>query len=437
MKRGVLMSTDRIPFLCRFLVWSAAFALVLGTAACAAPTPTAWDAPQEKYLTVKVDPKYPLAAGTNALDPAYVQSLQALGGDLLSAMAAKDPGANLLLSPVSLSMAFSMTAAGAKGDTLSEMLSALRFEGMDLAAVVKQNRFAFENLYRDQADLKVLLANSLWCLDDYPFEPGFLDGSTKDFFASVRAVRRADGADPLTLINDWASDHTNGLVPQVLDKIEPNVVLILVNALYFKGEWTNPFGSKETKVGTFIKRDGTAVTSDFLWKREDLRIRETDDSLSVALPYKGGMAMVVTLPKGTAAFDASQQALLADALDWKDWTAQDLEVGLPKFSFDAALDLPAYMETLGMKKAFVMGEADFSGMSPRALEDDMYIAAAVQKSFISVSEKGTEAGAATAVSMGIKSMPRKVSFDRPFWFAIVDEQGVPLFIGTVEDPTAN
>lgn len=431
------MSTDRIFFLRRFLAWTAAFALVLGTAACAAPTPTAWDAPQDKYLTVKIDPKYPLAAGTNVLDPAYVQSLQALGGDLLSAMAVQDPGVNLLLSPLSLSMAFSMTAAGAKGETLDEMLSALRFDGMDLATVVKQNRFAFENLYRDQADLKVLLANSLWCLDDYPFHQEFLDGCAKDFFASVRAVRRDDGADPLSLINAWASDRTSGLVPQVLDRIEPNVVLILVNALYFKGEWTNPFGTEETKVGTFTKRDGAAVTSDFLWKREDLRIRETDDSLSVALPYKGGMAMVVTLPKGTTAFDASQQALLSDALDWKDWTAQDLEVGLPKFSFDAALDLPAYMEGLGMKKAFVMGAADFSGMSPLALQDDMYIAAAVQKSFISVSEKGTEAGAATAVSMGVKSMPRKVAFDSPFWFAIVDEQGVPLFVGTVEDPTAH
>jgi serpin B len=431
------MSMVRIPFLRYILTCTAAFALLVGTAACAAPTLTPWDAPQDKYLTVKVDPKYPLAAGTNALDPVYVQSLQALGGDLLSAMAAEDPGANLLLSPLSLSMAFSMTAAGAKGDTLDEMLSALHLEGLGLADVVKQNRLAFENLYRDQADLKVLLANSLWCLDDYPFHQEFLDGCTKDFFASVRAVDRVEGADPLALINAWASDHTNGMVPQVLDKIEPNVVLILVNSLYFKGEWTNPFGTKKTKTGIFTKRDGSTATSDFLWKREDLRLRETPDSLSVALPYKGGMAMVVTLPKGTAAFDASQQALLADALDWKDWTAQDLEVGLPKFSFDAALDLPDYMKTLGMKKAFIMGEADFSGMSPRALEDDMYVAAAVQKSFISVSEKGTEAGAATAVSMGIKSMPRKVSFDRPFWFAIVDEQGAPLFVGTVEDPTAH
>jgi len=421
----------------RIAVWTAAIALVLGTAACAAPTLTPWDAPQDKYLTVKVDPVYPLAAGTNTLDPAYVASLQTLGGNLLAAMAAKAPGTNQLLSPLGVSMAFTMTAAGAKGDTLAEMLSALGYGGLDLAAAVAQNRLAFENLYRDEPGLQVLLANSLWCLDDYPFHQAFLDSSAKDFFASIRAVRSADGADPLALINAWASDRTKGLVPKVLDRIEPNVVLILVNALYFQGEWLNPFGSKDTKAGTFTKRDGTTVTADFLWKNDELRVRETDDALSVAIPYKGGMSMVVTLPKGDAAFDATQQALLADVLDWTGWTSQDIGLGLPKFSFDAAIDLPDYMESLGMKKAFVMGDADFSVMSPRALEDDMYVAAAVQKSFISVTEKGTEAGAATAVSMGVKSLPRQVAFDRPFWFAIVDAQGVPLFLGSVEDPSAH
>jgi serine protease inhibitor len=422
----------------RLATWIATLSLVLATSACAAApsaTPTPAISGQEKYLTVKVDPVYPLAAGTNALDPAYVASLRTLGGGLLSALMEKHPGTNQMLSPLGVSMAFTMTAAGAAGDTLTEMLGALGYQGMDLATAVAQNRLAFENLYRDEPTLQVALANSLWCLDDYPFRQEFLDSSAKDFFASIRAVRRVEGADPLALINAWASERTKGLVPQVLDEIEPNVVLILVNALYFKGEWINPFGSDRTRSGTFTKRDGTTVATDFLWKNDELRVHETDGALSIAIPYKGGMALVVTMPKGDASFDATQRALLGETLDWTGWTSQDLDLGLPTFSFDAEIDLPASMEALGMKKAFVVGAADFSGMSPRALEDDMYIAAAVQKSFITLTEKGTEAGAATAVSLGVKGIPRQVAFDRPFWFAIVDGQGVPLFLGTVEDPS--
>lgn len=410
---------------------AAAVLLALALAACAA-------GPDEKLLTVKVDPTYPLAAGTNALDPAYVAALRALGADLLAETAAGQPGGNALVSPFSASMAFTMAASGAKGDTLAEMLAALRYGDLGLPAAIDQNRLAFENLYRDQAGLQVRIANSVWCFDGYPFLASFLDAAQKDFFASVRSVSTGDGTGPVALINAWASDRTGGRIPSLMDHLEPNTVMVLVNALYFQGAWKVPFDSRLTKAGSFAKADGTTAAADFMASEGAFRLLETADATLVALPYEGGMAMVLALPKeGTTALGAARSVLSADALDWSAWTSEERILRLPKFTFGSSLDLAATMPALGMKKAFVMGDADFSGLSERALADGLFISAAVQKTFVAVTEKGTEAGAATAISISDKALPQSLDFDRPFGFAIVDAQGVPLFAGTVEDPSSH
>lgn len=400
-------------------------------------TPTPDLSGQEQYIALSVDPVYPDSAETHVLDPLYVASLQQLGADLLGAMVREDPAENRLLSPVSLSMAFTMVWMGARGETAAEMAAALRYGSLSDEAIVAQNRLAFETLYRSQPDLQVLLANSVWCLDDYPFEDAFLDRAANDFYASVRAVRRAEGADPLTLINRWASDNTLGKIPEILEEIKPDVVMILLNALYFKGEWEKPFPSDDTAPAPFTLRDGSQVQAATMKLRETFAFRETADTLAVRLPYKGGLSMILALPEDGSAADGQMVDRLPTILAPDGWADTDLLVHLPKFDFAATMELPDRMQALGMEKAFVSGGADFSGMSPRAIEDGMYIADAIQKTAITLTEKGTEAAAVTAVSMGIESMPRELRFDRPFLFAIVDGQGVPLFIGIVSDPTAS
>ncbi len=425
------MLNDRASFVRRSPARTAVLLLALFAAVAVALTACA--SPNEKLLTTKLEPTYPLAAGTNTLDPAYVASLRALGADLLAQGAA---GRNALVSPFSASMAFTMAASGAKGDTLAEMLAALRFGAMPLADIVAQNRLAFENLYRNEEGLKVLLANSVWVFDGYPFRQDFLDAAQKDFFASVRGVSTGDGTGPLALINAWASDHTNGKIPKLMEHLEPNTVMVLVNALYFQGAWETPFGTEETKSGTFTKADGTTVSTDFLWRTGEFRTIDADAATLVAVPYKGEDAMILALPKeGRSALDAADALLAADAREWSGWLSNGTRLGLPKFTFGSTMDLAVAMQALGMKKAFLADEADFSGLSDAALQDGLFISAAVQKTFIAVNEKGTEAGAATAVSISDKALPATLSFDRPFAFAIVDLQGVPLFAGLVADPT--
>ena len=403
------------------------------------PTPTAEPtrdlSAQERYLTVKVDPVLPLAAASHTLDTAYVDSLRTLATGMMAAMAEKSPGRNLLLSPVSLSMCLSMLLPGAAGETRSEMISALGYGEMDLAGIVSQNRLAFENLYRREDALEVRLANSVWCLKDYPFSQDFLDGASKDFFAAIRSIDWSGDADPLALINRWASDNTAGRIPKILDELDPSAVMVLMNALYFKGEWQIPFADEFTGPRPFTRNDGTVVQAETMGISESFRIRETADTVSVVMPYKTGMSMVLTVPRTGGASGALPLEVLTDLAGWKEWTSGYIALQVPKFGYSTTIDLPEFLKGLGMTKAFG-DDADFSGLGPQALEDGIRISDALQKTFIAVTEKGTEAAAVTVEVMNWGGPPPLVAFDRPFWFTIVDEQGVPLFVGTVQDPTA-
>ena len=403
------------------------------TGASGTPAPTAVPTidirDQEKYITVKVDPVLPLATASNALSAEYVASLQRLGTGMLNGLARDARGENLLLSPVSLSMCFSMLLPGAAGETRTEMIQALGYREMSLDAILAQNKAAFENLYRDDGPLQVRIANSLWCLKDFPFEAAFLDTAKTDFFASIRSIDRASGADPLKLINRWVSDRTNQRIPRLLDSLDPQTALVLVNAVSFLGEWEIPFDSKSVVKAPFTRADGTVVQADMMGGYDSFRIRQSDGAVSVALAYRNGMAMVLTLPAEGTDLGAMTEAVLAEMGGWKDWKAGGFALQLPRFGFSTSLDLKPRMQALGMVRAFGL-DADFSGVSPQWL----CVSQAVQKTFLSVTEKGTEAEAATAVVMN-GGIPQVVAFDRPFWFAILDEQGVPLFLGTVQDPT--
>jgi len=397
---------------------------------------------QEKLsMKVKVDPSMPLSSigSASSIDPRYIASLQSLGTQVLAGLAQKNPGKNQLLSPVSLSMAFSLCMAGAVGDTQEEMRRALQYGDLAMPAILSQNRLAYESLYRRGSDLiEVLIANSVWCLDGYPIQDPYLDTATKDFYSSVRSVSSTLGVDPVALMNQWVKKQTNGMIPKAIEQLDPRTVLVLIDAVYFHGDWAEPFNKLFTKATDFHRSDGTVVTPQTMFTGGDFQYRETPEAVSVVLPYFDGMAMVLTPHQG-GAFDASQQSLVPGLLGWKDWESGRISIALPKFNYSATLPLDGIMQSLGMKKAYLKEEADFSAMSPVALETQLHIGTAFQKTAIDLNEKGTVASAATVIEMdagGVFEPLMTLDFNRPFWYAIVDKQGVPLFMGVVEDPTA-
>jgi serine protease inhibitor len=391
----------------------------------------------ELAMTVKADPTLPLAAGTakTELDARYVASLQSLGAKVLSRLGEESPGENLLVSPTSLSMAFTLCAAGASGETQREMLQALQYGTLGLSDIIGQNRVAFCNLYRDRPDqLQVLIANSVWAFHGTALLPSYQDVATQDFFASLRSVEDRLGIDPIALMNRWVSDHTNGRIQKAVESFSPDTKMVLMNTIYFYGAWKEPFNPKITHKADFTKSDGTVVQVDTMTATTRLHVLETDDSVSIAIPYLFDEAMVVTMPKVAESGSDRLAAAPIGSLDWKDWKEERVLYTFPKFRFSATLELNGIMIGLGMHLAF-SGGADFSGMSPTPL----FIDKAYQKTYIGVDEKGTEAAAVTIITMdsGSGNEPeREIRFDHPFRFSIVDTQGVPLFLGLVEDPTA-
>jgi serpin B len=342
-------------------------------------------------------------------------------------------GDDMLISPLSLSLALSMTANGAAGTTAEGMLSTLGFAGKDKETMNNYYQKMIEGLLDADSKTTFEVANSIWADESIGVKKSFTD-VTKKYYASE--VYPADFKTQATVnqINKWCSDKTHGKIPTILDKPDPNLVMALINALYFKGEWAFDFNEK-TKKEDFATLAGGKNKVDMMSAEEKLLYSEYDGFSMVQLPYgNGAFCMDVILPKKGEDFGKAVARLDAGTfqglLDNRSNAIVNLK--LPKFTFDYNINLNEALKALGMQQAF-SNLADFSEMAEKSLK----ISLVKQKTFIDVNEKGTEAAAVTFVGMmatsaGPAPEPRRVSFfaDRPFLFVIRENStGAILFIG--------
>lgn len=357
--------------------------------------------------------------------------------DLYRALAA-GPG-NLFVSPYSVSTALAMTFAGARGATEYQMAQTLRFT---LPQDVLHPTFGSLN-----ADLtgrvegidgvQLSIANAIWGQDGHPFLAEFLDLIETSYgapiqptdFASAPEQARAD-------INEWVGERTEGLIPDLMapDSITPETRLVLANAIYFLGTWKLPFDKDLTQDAPFHRLDGTEVSVPMMAIEDRFRYTEDKDYQAVELPYTGDrLSMVVLLPaEGT--FETFEAALTVERLNQilAQMYSQKLWLAMPRFELTSEFSLADTLAQLGMPDAFT-GAADFSGMDGTR---DLFIGHVAHKAYVSVNEEGTEAAAATGVSMTL-SMPSMMTIDHPFIFLIRDiETGTILFMGQVTDPSA-
>jgi len=380
------------------------------------------------------------------VEPATVAELVAGNNDFAFALyqAIRGPDGNLFYSPYSISAALAMTYAGARENTARQMAETLHYDTVSPPEL----HAAFNALDLDltQADstgdgaenFKLVVANSLWGQVDYPFRAEFLALLAENYGAGVRQVDFIDQQkreQARTAINDWVAEATADKIKDLIGRnhLSEDTRLVLANAIYFKADWEHPFLSG-TKEAEFRLLNGQSVTVPLMSQRADRLYAEGEQYQLLEIPYKGGrMAMMVLLP-AEGQFEAIEGQLdnqfLAQALDRL--TMADTRLYLPKFQYQAELELAETLATLGMPDAFAAGQADFSGMDGRK---DLFIAHAVHKSFIAVDEMGTEAAAATGVVAEVESMPIMVRVDRPFLFFIRDlESGSVLFVGRVVNP---
>lgn len=345
---------------------------------------------------------------------------------------------NVFVSPLSIAMALGMTYNGAAGETQQAMQGVLELEGMDLQAVNESYRSLIDLLRNLDPRVEFLIANSIWYRDVISVEQEFLDLNHEYFDAEVSALDFSSpiGAD---VINGWVNLNTNGKIDEIVQgPIDPLTIMFLINAIYFKGDWTYQFDKNLTQDHLFNLIDGSETTVDMMSYEEETPIRYAlaGDLQIVDLAYGGqAYSMTIVLP-------ASPQGIetLADGLtqeQWNSWTAA-LDstarlVSLPRFTLEYELALNDALTALGMEVAFT-DSADFTKLYAPG---GTYISEVKHKTFVDVNEEGTEAAAATSVEISLTSAgPLPVVVDRPFVFAIRENySGTILFMGKIVDPS--
>ena len=348
---------------------------------------------------------------------------------------------NLLISPLSVSAALSMTANGADGETLGEMEKVLG-NGLSLDEMNEYMAYYISQL-PDEEKEKIYLADSIWFKDDPTLKvyDEFLETNKKYYNAEI--YKSAFEPDTIVKdVNSWVNRNTQGMIPTLITKenIKSNTMMMLINTLYFEAEWWSPYLS--TTDGTFTDLDGNKLPI----KKMDSMERQYFDlgnADAFKKPYKNGdYSFVGILPHEDVDFNEYisnlDGAALAEGLkECEDPDTVDLYVMIPKFKYNYSESLKDILSALGMKTAFDENKADFSKINDLSVEDalPLYIDDVLHKTKIEVTEKGTKAAAATAVVMGagaaapIEKKKVYIYLDRPFVYMIVDKNNVPLFIG--------
>ena len=382
-------------------------------------------------------------AGTEGDDQALNISTSAnrFGFDLYGILTEESRGENIFVSPLSISLALTMTYNGAAGKTAAEMEKVLGYEGMELEEINISNGRLMKELGGETEDVRLDIANSLWARDGFTFKLPFLERTSSHYEAEIRSLDFRSPSAKET-INGWVSEKTQGMIEELLDQIPGDAILYLVNAIYFKGGWADEFDPKETRKENFHLPDGCTEAVPMMRRSDKFLYFDGDGFQAVSLPYGDGrVSMYLFLPDKDSSLEEFHKNL--DIGRWEAWMGSYSKkrgsVTLPRFKAKYRKLLNKPLKDLGMVSAFDGVDADFSKMivSPHG---NVLISRVIHEAIVEVNEEGTEAAAATAVEMKLTSVrveedPFVMVIDRPFFFAIRDNRtGSVLFMGSIADP---
>lgn len=389
------------------------------------------DVPREKPPSIDQNLVDQQVAGDNDFAFNLYQSLRQADG-------------NLFYSPYSISIALAMTYAGARGDTAQQMSATLHYAlpQDQLHPVFNLLDQSLNTTDSSKSGFQLNVVNSLWGQDQFAFLPDFLTLIARNYGAGVRLVDFASDANreaARQTINKWVSQQTNDKIKNLLPQGMLNNMtrLVLVNAIYFKGEWKDPF-TRGTSNAPFNLLDGNQVNVPTMSRRADTAYFKGNGYQAASLPYKGDRVEMIVVMPDPGTFSEFEQSLDLNVFDSILAGLQDREVilSMPKFNFEYSTDLSDNLKGMGMPLAFDPIQADFTGIYDQAKEPNLFISFIEHKAFVAVDEKGTEAAAATGVGMEAMSLPTVFAVDHPFIFIIRDRQtGSILFVGRVLNPS--
>lgn len=373
-----------------------------------------------------------------------VDGHNAFSWDLYGDLAAEAGDGNVFFSPFSVTAALGMVMAGANGDTETEMHDVLHVtgdEGAWHAALGALTRDLNGDLDRGYT---LNIANRVFGQTDYGWDPAFLAVCDTDYGAPLEQWDFAtDAKGGRTHVNDWVAGQTHDRIKDLLGEgtVTPDTKMILVNAIYFLADWATAFDPADTYDAGFTRLDGSSVTVPMMRmsleevEDEGIEVGWTNDASVIKLPYQDDeVSMIVVIPTEPDGLPALESSL--DAAKWAQLTSNlspsDAMIGFPRVEMNYKAELSGALSGLGMPTAF-SDTADFTGM---AADGGLQITGVVHQAFVKIDEEGTEAAAATAVTVGTTSAQVPIVADHPFLFVIQDDlTGAILFVGRVTDPS--
>lgn len=390
----------------------------------------------------KESPSTPDTVDFSCTDQPAVCALTAANGnfaiDVFKQINGEEPAENnIFISPFSISTALTMTANGAAGQTLDDMQSTLQIAGLGLAEVNTAYKTLLHTLPLLDPNTRLKPANSIWHQSNYPVLTSFLHTNSTYFNSEVLPV---DFRDPAVIgqVNSWVDTHTDGLIKETLTELDPGVVMLLINAIYFKGAWRTKFDPANTQEADFKTAAGTEQVAMMHIPENDFPYFSNALFQAIDLPYGDSIySMSVFLPK--EGHDVNEVIAALNATTWPQWLSafhtQPVELYLPKFKMAYDKKLKRTLVDMGMGLAF-SDAADFSSMIDGG---GVKIDDVIHKSFVELDEKGTEAAAVTVVIIVETSFPSTpvINANHPFLFVIRDNKtNSILFMGKMMNPNA-
>lgn len=362
--------------------------------------------------------------------------------DLFSLIKNKERG-NIFYSPYSITSTLMMAFEGAEGKTAEEIKDVLHFP-----ADVKNLREEYKNVYSDlnkAKEYKLQTANALWAQTDYPFSDAYIS-IIKDYYYGYAQNLNfiTDPENSRITINKWVEDKTSGKIVNLIQSgsLGPETRLVLTNAIYFKANWTDQFDPDATLKQRFNLNSGSYILAKMMHKTSMYNYSEDNEVQVLELPYTGNeLSMIIILPKNMSYLESNFDSTHFEA--WKSsMSFNRVAVSLPRFKYETKYFISEELKKMGMPTAFDPKRADFGGMlSSQSNTEPLYISSVVHQTFIEVAEYGTEAAAATGITVSGSGPPDKKELkifnaDHPFIFLIQQKTtGNILFVGRLNEPT--
>jgi len=354
-------------------------------------------------------------------------------------VAGEGSGTNIMISPFSITSALSMTLNGAAGETFNAVRSALRYDGQSLEEINDTWRKLVTEMVPVDERVVMEIANSVWAENNFPVKKDFIDALKEWYLAEARNF---DITDPgsVDIINGWIEEKTHDRIQNMLSSLDRDLVMLLINAVYFNGKWKHQFDVKNTTERPFFVTPGNPVNVPVMYQKQKFSMSRPEKVTLVELPYgQGNYSMVVALPDEGIALSEIVTGL--DAGKWEEWMESlsygptEVELYMPKFRYEYKRKLNDDLISLGMGRAFDPGTADFSRIS----DEEIFISFVLHQTFIENKEEGTEAAAATVAGFTRTSLPPEpevIDINRPFLYFIRETTtGTIVFMGLVADPT--